>query len=207
MNLLKGLVLVVEGVVQVFGIRAGVEQPSYETLLRDGPLELRQYAARVVAETVVTSDAEAARNTGFRRVAGYIFGDNQGGQQVAMTAPVAQARGEPIAMTAPVVQAPGAASGAWRIQFVMPAKYQDPEDLPRPNDPSVRIVREPAQRYAVVRFSGSRSAAATEAKTKQLLGLVAAHGWRPAGAPVAWFYDPPWTLPPARRNEVAVPVE
>ena len=26
------------------------------------------------------------------------------------------------------------------------------------------------------------------------------------GDPVVWFYDPPWTLPPLRRNEVAVRV-
>ena len=28
----------------------------------------------------------------------------------------------------------------------------------------------------------------------------------PAGEPVAWFYDPPETLGPLRRNEVAIPV-
>lgn len=28
----------------------------------------------------------------------------------------------------------------------------------------------------------------------------------PDGPPVAWFYDPPWTIPMLRRNEIAVPV-
>lgn len=207
MNLLKAVVLTLEGIVQTVGLRVGVEQPAYRTLAREGRLELREYAQRVVAETVVSGDAEAARNAGFRRVAGYIFGGNHRREQVAMTAPVTQARGEAIAMTAPVVQSLAAAAGEWRIQFVMPTKYRRAEDLPRPDDPSVKIVEEPAARYAVRRFSGSRSPPAVAGQTSALLRDVAAKGWKPTGAPVAWFYDPPWTIPFARRNEVAVQVE
>jgi len=207
MNVLKVLVLALEGVVQTVGLRVGVEQPAYRTLLHESRLELREYAPRLVAETVVSGEAEAARSAGFRRVAGYIFGGNHRREQVAMTAPVTQARGEAIAMTAPVVQAPATAAGEWRIQFVMPTKYRRVEDLPRPDDPSVRIVEEPAARYAVRRFSGSRSPSAVAVQTSALLRDVAAKGWKPIGAPLAWFYDPPWTIPIARRNEVAVQVE
>jgi hypothetical protein len=31
--------------------------------------------------------------------------------------------------------------------------------------------------------------------------------WRPTGEPVVLFYDPPFTVPFLRRNEVAVAVE
>lgn len=208
MDLLKAVVLTLEGVLQTVGLRVGAEQPDYRTLQRDGSLELREYGPRLVAETLVTGDAEAARNAGFRRVAAYIFGANQGREQVAMTAPVTQAGGQAIAMTAPVVQTPDSASAAaWRIQFIMPAQYRSIDALPKPNDPAVRLREEMGGRYAVRRFSGSRAPSAVTRQTDVLLGDVARKGWRPRGAPVAWFYDPPWTLPMARRNEVAVPVE
>ena len=120
-----------------------------------------------------------------------------------MTAPVAQAR-EAIAMTAPVVQARDA-SGQWVIRFFMPENYTM-ETLPKPLDPAVRLVPVPAQVTAVLRFSGSTAPARVEAKEKELLRLLQDSAWQPSGAVVAWFYDPPWTLPPFRRNEVAVPV-
>jgi hypothetical protein len=204
MNPLQLLVLALESAVQTVGIRAGVEQPRYRTLLQDGPLEMREYTSRIVAETTVAGDAEAARNAGFRKVAAYIFGANGGNQEVAMTSPVVQGGKQEIAMTAPVVQASRGES--WTIQFVMPAKYSL-ESLPPPTDPDVKLRQEPAARYAVLRFTGSRSAPAVEARTKSLLQQAKARGWRTKAAPVAWFYDPPWTLPPLRRNEVAVQVE
>jgi hypothetical protein len=204
MTPLQFIVLALESAVQTVGIRAGVEQPQYRTLVKDGALELREYPPRIVAETTVTGPEEAARNAGFRKVAAYIFGANRGAAEVAMTAPVVQRGGQPIAMTSPVVQAPR--GEAWKIQFVMPAKYTL-RTLPAPSDPDVQLRQEPAARYAVVRFTGSRAGPAVEARTRALLAAAAAHGWRAKAAPVAWFYDPPWTLPPLRRNEVAVEVE
>lgn len=203
MNPLQIAVLALESAVQTFGVRAGVEQPQYRLIMKDGPLELREYPPRIVAEATVTGDAETARTEGFRKVAAYIFGANRGAKEVAMTAPVVQRGGQEIAMTSPVVQAPR--GGAWNVQFVMPARYSL-ETLPQPTDPDVRLRMEPSARYAVLRFSGSRSGPAVEDRTRALLQEVAARGWRTQAPPVAWFYDPPWTLPPLRRNEVAVEV-
>lgn len=203
------LLLALESVVQVVGVRAGVEQPPYRMVERHGALELREYPPRVVAEVTVTGPAEAARNAGFRKVAAYIFGANGARGEVAMTSPVVQRGGQALAMTAPVVQATPVrdeAGQAWTIQFVMPAKYTL-QSLPAPNDPEVRLKAEPAARYAVIRYAGDRSGAAVAARTAALLDQVRAQGWKTRAAPVAWFYDPPWTLPPFRRNEVAVEVE
>ncbi len=60
---------------------------------------------------------------------------------------------------------------------------------------------------AVLRFSGDRGAAAVAARTAELVEVLRDNGIEPAGEPVAWFYDPPWTLPFRRRNEIAVPVK
>lgn len=184
--------------------RAATEQPAYTVLHRDGAVELRRYGPRLAAETTVRGDEVSARNKGFQAIAGYIFGGNKGKTSIAMTAPVAQAKAEKIAMTAPVAQVP-AADGSWRVQFFMPAKYTR-ATLPTPNNPEVRIVELPGEQFAVLRFSGLAGRTAVAARTNALSEKAAAMGWKVIGPPVVWFYDPPWTLPPMRRNEVAFPV-
>jgi hypothetical protein len=59
---------------------------------------------------------------------------------------------------------------------------------------------------AVVHFSGTRDPAAIDAATRALLRALDGAAWMPSDVPIAYFYDPPWTLPFLRRNEVAVPV-
>ncbi len=196
------------GACSAFGIRGGTEEPRHSTVERLGPVEIRRYAPRLAAETTVAGDAYAARGEGFRRLAGYIFGGNGKRARIDMTAPVAQSgagadgkSGERIAMTAPVSQSGG--EGGSVIRFFLPAGLADP---PAPNDARVRIVSVPEETVAVLRFSGTAPEDVVAARQKELLGALSGTAWRPAGEPVAWFYDPPWTLPPLRRNEVAVPV-
>lgn len=189
----------------VIGDRSGTEEPRYTVTDRAGTLEIRTYGTRLAAETVIEADEEAARNAGFRRLAGYIFGANTARAKIAMTAPVAQGKtGETIAMTAPVAQS-AAPGGRWTIRFFLPQEWTL-ERLPIPDDPSVRIVTVPAETYAVLGFTGNRGAAAIAGKQAELAGALAGSAWTPTGAPVAWLYDPPWTLPWLRRNEVAVTV-
>jgi hypothetical protein len=185
----------------VVGVRT-VEEPPFTVVDHVGAVEIRQYSPRIAAQTLVAADVEGARSTGFRRIAGYIFGGNQARTSIAMTAPVAQGS-QTIAMTAPVAQAP--AGGAQMIQFFMPKNYTL-ETLPVPNDPAVQLVTVPAQIMAVLRFSGSIAPADVAAQQKTLLDTLEGSAWQPDGAPLAWFYDPPWTLPPFRRNEAVVPV-
>ena len=189
----------------VVGIRT-TEEPHYDTVAKVGEVEIRQYGPRLAAQTVVAGDAVAARSTGFQILASYIFGANQGKTGIAMTAPVGQSAAKPekIAMTAPVDQAqePG---GEWRIRFFMPPKYTR-ETLPVPTSPKVEIVTAPPQTVAVLRYSGTASAKTVDTENARLLRALAGSTWHPTGTPMAWFYDPPWTLPPLRRNEAAVAV-
>lgn len=184
------------------GVR-DAEEPKFTVTAKLGSVEIRQYGPRVAAETVVQGDEMAARNAGFRRIADYIFGANHAATKIAMTAPVAQS-GTKIAMTTPVAQAQDAA-GRWRIRFFMPASYTL-ATLPQPDDKAVELVAVPPETVAVLGFSGIPSPDAVAAKTGELISALEGSAWRPAGAPVAWFYDPPWTVPQLRRNEVAIPV-
>lgn len=192
----------------VFGIRTE-PMPAYSverTLETAGQtIEIRRYGPRLAAEATVPGDEMAARSRGFRTLAGYIFGGNTSKTSIEMTAPVAQSKSETISMTAPVVQSRGD-DGAWRIRFIMPATYSL-ETLPRPNDPAVAIVTLPPETVAVLRYSGSTSPAAVHDAEARLLAAVRQNGLTPAGTPFSWFYDPPWTLPPLRRNEAVVTLQ
>ena len=193
------------GACSLFGIREGTEEPRYTVLASPDGLEIRLYGPRLAAETTIAADAEDARYAGFRRLAGYIFGGNRAEASIAMTAPVAQQEaGQKIAMTAPVAQAP-AEGGRWVIRFFMPAGYTL-QTLPVPQDPAVALVEVPEQTMAVLRFTGARDGETVAARQSDLLRALEATPWRAQGTPVAWFYDPPWTIPFLRRNEVAVPV-
>ena len=188
----------------IVGIRSGTAEPQFSVARRVGEVEIREYGPRIAAETSVEADEEPARNQGFRRLARYIFGANTANTKIAMTAPVAAQRGQKIAMTAPVA-AQRATTGDWVIRFFMPAEHSL-ESLPTPDDDRVRLVTVPAESVAVLRFSGVASPEAVAARTAELSDALAGAGVKTEGDPVTWFYDPPWTLPFRRRNEIAVAV-
>jgi hypothetical protein len=187
-----------------FGIREGTEEPRYTVLGVPNGLEIRGYGPRIAAETTIAADEESARNDGFRRLAGYIFGGNRAKASIDMTVPVTQQKSQPIAMTAPVGQARGA-DGQWVIRFYMPATWTM-QTLPVPENPAVTLVEVPGETMAVLRFTGLRGADAIAARQAELLERLESTAWKPIGPPLTWFYDPPWTIPFLRRNEVAVPV-
>ncbi|OBE97181.1 heme-binding protein [Mycobacterium sp. 852002-10029_SCH5224772] len=208
MNPIKLAEQVAESVLAVGGIRVGTEEPEYTHRRLTDTVEIRRYGPRIAAETVVEADEDRARNEGFRRLAGYIFGGNRRDQSISMTAPVSQQSsrgGERIAMNAPVAQSAGAERG-WAIRFFMPAKWTM-ETLPAPNDDRVRLVTVPPAIVAVLRFSGDRSPKAVSARTGELLTILRDKGIQPTSDPEAWFYDPPWTVPMRRRNEITVAVD
>jgi hypothetical protein len=191
---------VAEGVGNIVGIRLGTEEPTYTVERKIEDVEIRRYEPRVAAETVIGGDEESARNQGFRVLAGYIFGANSGSDKIAMTAPVVQQSSEKIAMTAPVATQ-RRPSGEWVIRFFMPSKYTL-DTLPTPDDDRVHLVDVPEETVAVLRFTGSIAPRAVAERSEQLLKVLYRNGIEPNGDPLAWFYDPPWTLPCRRRNEV-----
>jgi hypothetical protein len=137
---------------------------------------------------------------------GYIFGKNQRDDSIAMTAPVVQGRaGQKIAMTAPVAQSARCTDvgEGWVIRFFMPSEWTM-ESLPKPDDQRVRLTEVPAETFAVLRFSGDRSPRAVADRTEELLGVLRTKDIDATGDASAWFYDPPWTLPMRRRNEIAI---
>ena len=199
------------GIAFLFPVTAmATEEPKFDILTKDGDFELRQYAPMVVAETLVSGSQDDASSQGFRIIAGYIFGDNKlagaGAEKIAMTAPVLlekQNASKKIDMTAPVTM--DKVGDRWRVHFVMPSQYKL-ADLPKPNNPAVTLREIPASKYAALRFSGFAGEEKVAAKTKELTDWVIARGNSAVSAPQLARYDPPWTLPFMRRNEVMVEV-
>lgn len=187
------------------GVAMATEEPAFTVGIHQGEFEVRDYPALVVAEVSVSGTRDEASNAGFRLLAAYIFGGNTRRQSIAMTAPVVQERAtsQTIAMTAPVTQSGG--NGAWVVRFTMPSTYTL-ETLPAPNDARVRLVPVPAQRYAVVRFSGLARPDDVERRTEALTGFMERQHLRAAGGPSLARYNPPWTPWFMRRNEVWIPV-
>jgi hypothetical protein len=200
-----------------------IEEPAFEILERAGNVEIRQYRPVIVAETWVDGDMGSASNAGFRLIADYIFGNNlsmrgPGGkpsEKIAMTAPVSvepAAGSEKIAMTAPVNVEPQGDfaagmmhSNRWCVRFTMPSEYSM-GTLPRPRNPAVTIRAVPSKRYAVLVFSGFAGEEKVQQKTDELLAWLEARSLKAIATPQLARYNPPWTLPFLRRNEILVEV-
>lgn len=180
-----------------------VEQPKYVVVEREQGIEIRDYPAMIVAEANVTGARDKAIGEGFRIIAEYIFGNNLSSKKVAMTAPVTQQASEKIAMTAPVTQQGG--GDFWQVRFIMPANYTM-ETLPKPKNPAVQLKEVTSRRFAVIRFSGLAGEESLKRQTDLLTKFVSARKLTAVSAPTYAFYNPPWTLPFLRRNEVMIEV-
>ena len=180
-------------------IMSRVEQPGYMITMSDGAIEIRSYGPMIAAEAEVKGERKAAINEGFRLIAAYIFGANTPNAKIAMTAHVQQQSSQKIAMTAPVTQQ--TAGDSWTVRFIMPSNWTL-ETLPAPNDARVTLEPVAAKRMLAIRFSGTASDELIRTKTDELRRYAAAKKLATVGEPLLAFYNPPWTLPFLRRNEV-----
>jgi hypothetical protein len=190
------LAVVLIGAVLWGPIVSNVEQPKYTIVASSDNIEIRDYAPMIVAETQVTGERDEAINRGFRIIADYIFGNNT---VAPMTAPVTQQASEEIAMTAPVTQQGN--DNTWKVRFIMPSSYFM-ETLPKLSNPAVELRDIPAKRLVVIRFSGLGGDDSLKRHTNELDDFIRAKNLTPQSAPTYAFYNPPWTLPFLRRNEV-----
>eukprot|EP00584_Thalassiosira_punctigera_P008534 CAMPEP_0172534308 /NCGR_PEP_ID=MMETSP1067-20121228/6723_1 /TAXON_ID=265564 ORGANISM="Thalassiosira punctigera, Strain Tpunct2005C2" /NCGR_SAMPLE_ID=MMETSP1067 /ASSEMBLY_ACC=CAM_ASM_000444 /LENGTH=282 /DNA_ID=CAMNT_0013319085 /DNA_START=81 /DNA_END=929 /DNA_ORIENTATION=+ len=215
----------------VFG-KESVAEPPYDVLLRrragddavNTPYELRRYQERFAASVTYPSDGrDDDNNSPFRTLAGYIgvFGNaqNEGSTSIAMTAPVVMERddarkggGESIAMTAPVVMENGAGGEGddkmKKMMFMLPAEYDSMSKIPKPINPAVHIEQIPSEVGVVHRYNGRWNDEINRQVAKNLGDQLVRDGV--AGIDEGfvmdnfqfWGYNPPYTLPHFRRNEV-----
>ena len=184
---------------------SNVEQPNYDVLSSStDDIEIRRYAPMVIAEVEVRGAREEAISDGFRLLADYIFGNNTTQQDIVMTAPVQQQANKKIAMTAPVQQQ--FSGDRWKVSFVMPAEYSL-ATLPEPNNEQVKLKQIPAKDFIAIQFSGTNSKQNITKHERQLRQYIERNNIQTLGSPKYAFYNPPWTLPFMRRNEVMIEIE
>jgi len=194
-----------------------IEEPKYEVIQTDGAFEIRKYAPILIAETFVDGDMDEASNKGFRLIADYIFGNNQvvdsnANTKIAMTAPVTvEPVSRKIAMTAPVTVEPQSTdtnmqlAKKWRIHFVMPSQYTL-ANIPKPKNDAVSLKEVPSKYFIVYSYSWLNTLSRVQDKTDEALEWANRKGLKVIGAPKLSRYDPPWTLPMFKRNEIMLEV-
>ena len=166
-----------------------IETPDYKVVKTIGDVEIREYPKMIVAKTSLTSSSfDNSGSNGFRTIAGYIFGGNQGNQKIAMTSPVVMNMGDSATM-----------------YFVMPKQYQK-EQLPTPNSASVEIVEEAPKTLAVIKYGGFSSDEKIKRYCKKLEGTLTQNSIQWKGGFMYMGYNAPWDVV-NRRNEVAVEVQ
>jgi hypothetical protein len=170
-----------------------IEEPQFEVIHVADDYEIRRYAPFIVAEVDVPGDSGNAGNRAFRILADYIFGNNEPGEKMRMTAPV-------------VSDAPRDDRGLSTYAFVMESRYSM-DTLPAPVDPRIRIVERPAQIVAARSYSGRWTVDNFLRHEVSLVSALTIDGFPMRSEPLLARYDSPFTPWFLRRNEVLVELD
>jgi hypothetical protein len=166
------------------------EEQKYSVVRNYKDFEIRFYPSATIA--TIKSNAKTYRELsgpGFQKLAGYIFGGNDSNKQISMTTPVQMDIND---------------SGS-TMSFVMPSAYNK-ENLPKPNDPGVKIENTADEYVAVIRFGGYASDEDLKFYSQKLQNLLKENGITPAGNYRFLGYNPPYQFV-GRRNEIIVAVD
>lgn len=168
----------------------GLQEPPYSVVETCDLYEIRDYEGYSVASTLMTKGEDmATAGNAFNTLAAYLFGENKESKSMAMATPVTT-------------------TSLGEMRFYL-ADAQIP--LPLEKD-EVEIMEIPPARLAVRKFTGFATDGEVARQKDTLLQalemdgveLDVAHG---AIVPhVVFQYNPPYTIPIVRRNEIAVPV-
>lgn len=184
-------------------IMGNAEQPEYKLVKTNGNIEIRDYPPMILAEVEVSGERKEAIKEGFKILADYIFGNNTSIQKNDITQSTAKEVNEKISMTAPVMQQKH--KDTWKVRFIMPKMFSM-ETLPRPNSEMIQLIPVQSKRFAAIRFSGIASEGNIECYTNELKDYISAENLEAIGGVILAFYNPPWTLPFFRRNEIMIEI-
>ena len=182
-----------------------IEIAPYEVVksVEDSQIEVRHYEQMIL----VSAPMGDGQNDAFRKLFRYISGDNVDAKDIDMTAPVfidEDAQGQEIPMTAPVFM-DTEESRAPMMSFVLPADFTR-ESTPVPVDGDLVVQEVKDYKVATITFNGRLSDGNIEKHRNILEQWIIDNGYVVIGPVKSAGYNPPWTLPMARRNEVLIPV-
>jgi DNA gyrase inhibitor GyrI len=181
------LIAVVLAMVSCQASRMGYESAPYSAVRTEGAFEVRDYPALTVVETAMSNQSA---DGSFGRLFSFITGRNATQQKISMTTPVFMSDSGPVRTMA----------------FVMPASLGAGK-VPAPTDGALSVRELPAGRFAVLRFRGGRSPAKEQESLERLKAWLATQRLPVSSDPVYAYFDPPWTPPFLRRNEVMLRID
>lgn len=166
------------------------ETQAYKVIRDEGTFQIRYYPAATMAMISSTSKSYSdLGNSGFGKLAKFIFGGNSEKKKIAMTSPVHMDIGDTQSTMA----------------FVLPSAYQQ-SNLPKPNDPDISIITSEPEYVAVMQFTGFATTASIN-KHRMLLEKVLKDKGIPYYGHFRYLgYNPPYQLF-GRRNEVIVALD
>lgn len=138
-SILLGIIAIVFVGIQLFSLKSqkNIETYSYVVNKKYDQFEIRSYKATLFTSVKLSSKKyKEASSKGFSILAGYIFGNNNRNEKIAMTSPVSMSLKDSTTM-----------------MFMVPKKYKK-ETLPQPNLSKIKFKEEPAKTVAAINFSG-----------------------------------------------------
>lgn len=210
MTLLSFLICVITTSITVWLIwsyvsKKWLEEPEYTIILEENGYEIRNYAPRIVAEVEVKWCYKEALNDWFRILAGYIFGWNRMNRSINMTSPVTEKKSKTIRMTSPVADIKCHAHGRI-IQFTMPKEYAI-ENLPTPDDSRIELREIDSKKIVALRYTGWVTEKIVEKKKFLLWELLEKENYSTVWEFISAQYNPPFSFPLMRRNEILIEIE
>ena len=183
------------------------DEPEFRLILKADKFEIREYSPKIIAQIEVFGDFDDASSKGFKILADYIFGNNtstDGNSRIEMTAPVEmEPLPQKINMTKPVLTE--GSDNNWIVSFIMPNEFTL-ATLPKPNNKSIKILSLPKEKYAVIVFSGLVRESSYLEKERSLNQFIKEKELKASGEIKIARYNPPWTLPFFRRNELMIKI-
>ena len=191
-----------------FNPAMATEEPDFKLISEEGDFQIREYEPKIIAQVEVEGNFDEASSKGFKLLADYIFGNNLldgESKKISMTTPVEMSPlTENLLMTSSIMD--DQVNNKWSINFVMPQEYSL-DTLPKPNNSQIDIIEVPSEKYAVIIFSGLVRESSYTDKAKLLSNYFKQNNFEKRGAIKIARYNPPWTLPFFRRNELMVKID
>ena len=155
------------------------EEIKYDLIKKTEIYEIRRYYDRLVVQTT-----EKDGNKSFRKLFGYISGQNDINQKIEMTTPVILIKEK----------------DKIKMQFFLPSNFNK-NNVPNPISSDLEILNIKGGFYAVIQYSG-RSSDKNFIKHKEILrDALLDQKILIIGSEIRATYNSPFVIPPLRRNE------
>jgi len=156
------------------------EEVEFNIVHKTEIYEIRKYSERLVAQAIIDKN-----NSTFRKLFNYIAGANNSSKKIKMTTPVTQTKKDNVSF----------------MQFYLPSKFNK-KTTPIPTNSDIKIILIKEGYFAVIKYSGRTSDKNFTKYSKILNEKLLDDKILINGFAIKATYNPPWTLPPFRRNEV-----